>query len=269
MHNHINFLSVAAIIYILIFIIICIYDYLLYCIENHITYDDMYIYILKPIPTSLLIVLTIVYFIIYKVHLYSLCTLVGFIFCLLGDIFLMLYPRFTNDNNFIIDGGIMFFFARICMTVSLIFYPYINLHAYKKLHISFNRKNLKKFIIIFIPTLLFSVGFGIYFLKTMKNVFKGISIFFYFLSMGLQLFLSIYRLGEFKIESMLSQGLMIVGTALFTVSDTLLLFYMYIDKFYNGDMISISLYWISMCFISSSIIRNKQYIIEKNGGYDL
>ena len=175
----------------------------------------------------------------------------------------MMYPKFTNNSYFNIYGGLMFLIARIFIIIGLITYPYRKLRRNYKMFITLD---FKKIMVFFVPSLLFSVGVGAFFATIIKSKIKGIMVFIYFLIIGLHLFLSFYRLGEFKIESITFQVLAIIGTLLFTISDTMLILYMYLYKFPYGDILSISFYWISMCFLSSSVIRNKNDIVEKNGG---
>ena len=110
------------------------------------------------------------------------------------------------------------------------------------------------------------IGFtGFHFVNNMKDYFMSAMLSIYIVIIGIQLFFSLLRVGTFVgIESIVPQILGVLGTLLFTISDTLLLWNIFLTTIPKSSNISISLYWLGMYIIMISIVRNSKYSFEKH-----
>ena len=260
--KHTTFVTISIISFNIIIIFAVTYDYII--ISNH-PHTLISRFVIKPIPLFVLIINTIGYLFIYKINLYSLIIMISFIFCMIGDILLMFYiPSIKKYNNiiFLILGGVSFAIARIFMTVSSI------LHPFKYKFIIYQMSNTINILLVSIPILLYFVIFGMYMIINISNKIMGFVIFFYFIIMGIQTYLSVLRIKGLKQETLISQILGTLGTIMFDISDTLLFLNMFVNKIPYGNVISITIYWCGMYCIAISIVRSSNKVIEKKGNFD-
>jgi hypothetical protein len=258
MIEHPKFTILALLSLIFILFIVGLYDYNVIIYPNKINIR----FGLKPVPLSILIANVLFYFIIYRVHIYALLIGISFLFCLIGDILLMFYiPPIEEYNNvlFLIFGGISFFIARVIMSLSYGIYPFKN---NKEQCIDMNIKKIVLFgVVIFIWTMSMCIYFP---LNMNSDTIMKILIPMYFIVMGVNLSMSLFRIKGFEEETLRSQLFAVVGTVLFTASDNLLFWNLFIYEIPYGDIISITLYWIGMYFIMISIVRTASVLDEKH-----
>lgn len=237
-----------------------IYDYYLYKNSN-----PLVLFIIKPLPVCLMITCGFVYMCMYKIHCYAQQMTISLWMCLIGDVFLMFYsPPEFEEFGMLILGGVAFFVARVCMSVTFLLYPYSFSHPCLSLPLSVkgNRYRLLIALILSVGYLAAAITFVI-----LKHLDIGMSIFLfiYLLSMSLQLCCACLRVGGFEIEIKGSQVFGLIGTILFTISDSLLLYDMFIDSISMSNIISINLYWLGLYFLTISMVRSDSYRIEKSG----
>jgi len=255
--EHKTFRIVSLISFIVILINGVLYNYYITTESTELIYR----FILKPIPISILVIDTVIYFFIYRMHIYALLIQMSFLFCLLGDILLMFYiPSIPEYNNkiFLIVGGTSFFIARVIMTLAFGVYPYRN--KIEKCLTTTVKKTVLTAIIPFIYTVYIIIWFANY----MKNTIMMVLLSFYIVIMGIQLFLSLLRIKGFVEESIVPQLFGFLGTCLFTVSDTLLFWNIFLIPIRYADVISISLYWSGMYLLMISIVRNSKFNYERS-----
>lgn len=256
--KHKGFTISAVVSLIILLVVVTLYDcYLLGQPDNiHVRF------VLKPIPVSIMILNVFVYFAIYRMHVYAILIGGALLFCLLGDILLMFYvPSILEYDNilFLIVGGISFFIARGIMSLAFGVYPYRN-----------NKEkcidtNIKKTVLIGLIVFVYTVGMIVYLDISIKgDLIMKIVIPIYIIAMGVQLFVSLLRIRGFKEETLKAQLLGVFGTLLFTVSDTMLLWNIFISVIPYGDAISITLYWGGLYLIMISIVRSETYETEKS-----
>lgn len=243
MFEHKSFCISSLISFILIVIIGTLYNY----------YDGLIRLILKPFPILILIGNIIAYFIIYRINIYSLLTLIVLIFCMTGDILIMF-----NSPILLIVGSVSFFIARVIICVIFYVHPY-----------SFERTvtpGIKKLTLSGLISFLYTVSCIVGISLILNDFSLIILIDIYILVMGCQLFFSLLRIGEFE-ETFSCQIFGIVSTICFNISDTLLFLDMFfkIQKYY--DMISICFYWLSSFLLAMSVVRNKTFDLEKRDSY--
>lgn len=222
---------------------------------------------LKTVPICLLSIPIIVYFIIYRITIYSLFTLFALFFCLVGDILLALYDPMIIDMTdigatfYFIVGGVFFFLARLVLSLNFMLKPWkeINLIKY----------SLGRFLLVHglasLPSTVFAILIGIYI-----GGFVGWSVAVYvFLGFSVPFSFSILRLNcntlnnESSTESFLSQFLGVMAIALFNISDTLLIVGMFFSNRYDVVLLSDNIYWISMYFLTASIVRTDSEVLER------
>jgi hypothetical protein len=223
---------------------------------------------LKCLPVFISILLTIFYFVIYRVTLYSFSILLTLCFCLIGDVLLLLYTPlfvdlFTNESIYLIVGGTSFFLARIVLFFNFSLYPFKN--------IKFIQYPLKKLIIshiIFeIPFVVLGILLLIYKASTM-NIFMSLYLFLAFGIPWSTSFLRISELNSFNLEeSRISSIFAFVGITLFNFSDIILILSMLkiIPSLYI--LISDNIYWLAMFFLTISIVRCSDENVEKGVVY--
>jgi hypothetical protein len=214
---------------------------------------------LKPLPMIILIINTLLYFFMYRVNLYALIMLIAFYFCLAGDIILIL-P--TQSTITLILGGLSFAIARGVMIIGLIIYP---LKVSKKVCV---KAKFKKIIILELSICGSFLGLGLYLCSGVGSNVMTLFVLLYSTLMGIHAFFSAYRIGEIRSEPWRPQILTLVGTLLFCVSDSVLIFNMLIHKIPYGDVISISIYWASMYILMLSIIRTQDKNLERDGVFE-
>jgi hypothetical protein len=131
-----------------------------------------------------------------------------------------------------------------------------------------NNKLLQVDFIKIVISLMVSLGYftfmSVYFILSPVYDIIKILIPFYFMIMSLQLATSILRFKGFSDELISSQILSIVGTCLFTISDTILLISLLISEIKYGEVISISMYWLGIYFIGISVHRTNNISIIYN-----
>jgi len=246
--GHIKFIISSSLTLIIFTIFVVMYDYTL------ITNSNNTLLMFKPIPLTLLIVNVIVYFILYGIHIYALMILFAFLFCLIGDISLM----FSSNVNLLI-GGLSFFIARLVFSLAHVSY------SEKNTGIIFSHKviNKKKILLMIIATLILVTLESIFFSLYMKSSITGkILVCVYIVSMGINLFTVCNRL-DFDEEMLMCKLLSFIGTLLFIVSDIMLLVTMFDTVYPYANVISITIYWVSMFLIMLSVVRNRNYETEK------
>jgi hypothetical protein len=170
-------------------------------------------------------------------------------------------PLIQKYNNifFLIFGGVSFLLARIIMSVAYIVYPF------KSKTKQTIKININKIVYVLLFTIVTSGSVCCYFIINMKSsITMKILVSVYFILMGTNLALSIYRLRGFEEETLKSQLFAFLGTFLFNVSDTILCWNMFIRPIAYGDVISITIYWLSMYLIMISIVRTSSDHLEKN-----
>ena len=212
-----------------------------------------YRFALKPIPTTLISTLVFSCFIIYGLKLYTCLIEIGIMFCLIGDILLMLYlPEVSQISGykhiqFILAGGSSFFLARVCFTLSylLLRKPYMRKNYIKP--------SLYKAMGCLAFPLFFTVSVGVYFIGTTEGVIKYL-LPGYILMMGVQAYISVLRIGHPN-EYLTSQILGSIGAHLFFISDTILFYNVFVETIKYLDIISISIYWLSLYLMSLSVVR--------------
>ncbi len=259
MVEHPRFTILALISLIFVLLIVCLYGYnvIIYPSKLNIRFG------LKPVPLSILIANVLFYFTIYRIHIYALLIGFSFLFCLIGDILLMFYiPTIEKYKNilFLIFGGISFFIARVIMSLAYGIYPFKN-NNNKEQCIDMN---IKKIALIGLAIFIWIMSMCIYFpLNMSTNTIMKILIPTYFIVMGINLSMSLFRIKGFQEETLRSQLFAVIGTVLFTASDNLLFWNLFIYEVQYGDIISITLYWIGMYFIMISIVRTASVLDEK------
>lgn len=258
MIEHKRFTILALLSLICIFMIIGLYDYNTVVYPNKLNVR----FGLKPIPLSILIADVLFYFIIYRMHTYALLIGISFSFCLIGDILLMFYiPSIERYNNilFLIFGGISFFVARVIISLAYGVYPF---KSNKEYCIDMN---IKKIVLIGIFTFIWTTVMCVYFTLNMNSgVVMKILLPIYFIMMGVNLSMSLLRVKGFTEETLRSQLFAVMGTVLFTASDSILFWNLFINEIPYGDVISITMYWVGMYFIMISIVRTSSALDEKH-----
>ena len=256
MTEHKTFRITSIVSFVIILTITIIYNYLL-TINSH----DITLFILKPIPLLILIINVVTYFIIYRIHVYALLIEISFLLCLIGDIFLMFYvppiPKYDNVTYLILGGG-AFLIARIFMCLAYGISPFDN-NGRRCIDV-----NVKKIIFAGLFGFIWTCAMCIYFGFNMNSEFyMKILIIFYLVIMGVNLVMALVRIKGFKEETLSSQIFGVAGTVLFTISDNLLLWNIFIKTVPYGDVISINIYWIGMFFIMISTVRTNSVEREK------
>jgi len=192
-------------------------------------------------------------------HFYAALIQLSLFFCLLGDIGLMFYipsiPLYDNPVLIILSGT-SFFIARVLMTLAFLIYPFRGFNE-KIIPVSF-----KKAVLVSIIPFIYFVWSLVYFIINMKPGTIKIILPIYYLIMSINLFTSLLRIKSFEEETLKSQILGAVGTILFTVSDSLLFWVLFIDSVKYGDVISILFYWSGMYLISLSVVRTSSPVKE-------
>ena len=263
--HHIKFITehklfrvTSAIFFVLILIIDALYSY--YITPKP---TDLHTWFaLKHIPTTAMAILVIIYFLIYRIHVYASLIEIGLLFCMIGDILLMFYiPTIPGHNNpiFLIIGGTSFFVARVVMTLAFIVHPHKNNHR-DRIQIS-----LKKGVLVGILPFIYTSYMLIYFSINMQDKIKIGILSVYTIMMGIQLYCSFLRAKGFEEESIYPQIFGVVGTVFFTISDTLWFLNMMKHIPYI-DIISISFYWLGMYFLAISVVRSSNTNQEKSDG---
>lgn len=254
MHPYTSFNISAVISFIITIAVMIIYNYYTIMKPNQLIPR----FVLKPLPVLSMIINICFYYCTRHVDFYALLIQVSLLFCLLGDILLMLYiPTIDEKYNnvlFLLIGGASFFVAKGLMSLALCIYPFRNVNK-KCITVS-----VKRMAITSIFSFLYT-GFIIgYFLINMKPSVIKYLLPVYFIMMGLQLNLSILRIGGFEEETPASQLKGMIGTTFFTISDVILFWGLFISPIDFGDNISICLYWLGMYFLTISVVRtNNQY----------
>lgn len=246
---------IYAILFPIIIILVTVYDYFLSLGDHMIV-----LFTIKPIPVFLMVMCGIAYMKIYKIHIYAELMTLGLLMCLIGDIFMMLYyPPLFDDLKMILFGSIAFSIARVCMIIAIITYPY-----------SINSKRFIattpwRLILCGIPSAGYFAG-CVFILVTnnLDNLMTGLITTYLFL-VTVQMFFASLRVKSFAIESLKSQLFGLFGTLFFTVSDSLLLYDMFISSIPIGHIISMTFYWVGMYLLTISMVRNDNYDIEKMG----
>lgn len=213
---------------------------------------------LKLIPIWLLIGNVIVYLVIYRLNIYALSVFISLLFCMIGDILLSLYISIEN-KLVLITGGICFSIARLLTSSSLFLHPYYNNGGFVSI-------TIRKIILNSVVPLIFLISFVTIFSFYIKDNMILTMISFYILVMSLELFSSIIRIFGFEGESPISQFLGFFSVVCFNVSDILLIHNMFTTPWEYEDKISICFYWLSLFLLVISIVRNKNFNIEK-GNY--
>lgn len=252
-------------------LLITLYDYYLYQGSN-----SLALFIIKPLPVCLMMASGFIYMFIYSLHCYAQQMTISLLMCLIGDVLLMFYsPPEFEFAEMIILGGVAFFVARICMSVTFLLHPY----SFSKSGISI-KENPYRFVLSGIFSLGYLAAATTILIREHLDVLMTILVFIYLLSMSFQLGCACLRVRGFKIETLTSQLLGLAGTILFTISDSLLLYDMFMayGRFASptwvmqilidsglSKIISITLYWLGMYLLTISMVRNSSYQIEKTG----
>ena len=190
---------------------------------------------LKPIPLFLLVANVFIYHLFFTINTYSLLIQLNFIFCLIGDILLMFFFSPFNENFvFLFVGGSSFFIARIVLIV-----------AFSNRIEAPEPKNIAIFSIWSFVYVVFML---LYFATHLSNNILLLLISLYIVVMGVQLTFSFLQ----QVNT-LSYFFSVLGTILFNISDTILLFCIFITPLNYGENVLISFYWISMYFNMISI----------------
>ncbi len=215
--------------------------------------------LLKISPIIVLNLLILSYFFIYRSNIYAVGIMMTLILCMIGDIFMCLYPRFLTYSldsfYYIIVGGILFLCARILMCGIFLVEPYRDLRLLKYSW----KKSIISHILFTIPGL----SFGIFILVQSVS-FLTISIFVYlFLGFGFPLSFAFLRIFSEIKECLFSKILGFLAILFFNISDLLLFLTMlgWIPSYV--DIISINIYWLSMYLLTISIVRSSKEHIEQ------
>lgn len=258
MCNHRLFNIISVVVFLINTVFGVLYNYY---IAYHPTLT-IYRFAFKPVPVTLLIILVFCYIRIYRMHFYALLTGVGLLFCLMGDTLLMFYIPEVDGYNvklFLMIGGVSFFIARGFFTIASIVFPYRG-SSEKTITIP-----IKKTFIIGLLCFVWTAGMIVTFFINMNGGVLKYLLPIYFLMMGVELMFSIVRIRGFPGESLSAQIKGLIGTVLFTVSDSILFYGLFINPIMYGDIISISLYWLGMYFLTISVVRSPEYVKEKRG----
>jgi len=210
---------------------------------------------LKLIPPLLLIGNVFVYFKVYRLNLYALLVMISLLFCVLGDVLIMLFCLY-KQQLILITGGLSFFIARSIICLGLCLHPYSN-------HGHFVLSTKKKIIFASIIPIVFLISFVTIFTCYIKNIPMLVMISFYIMLMSFQLFLALLRIYGFEGESLMSQILGLISVICFNIADILLIHNMFMTPWMYEDMFSICFYWLSLFFLVISIVRNKEFNVEK------
>ena len=256
--KHKLFTFVAGCILALILSTVVLYDYTFVVNPTDLTLR----FILKPIPVLLMVVITIAYMIIYRLHTYALLIQMSLLFSLMGDVLLMFYePTIPEYDNilFLITGGASFFIGRCIMALAFLVYPFNNCKYNGTMRIG-----MKKTIITSLVVCILMAPSIVVFVIYMKgSVLMKVVLPIYILSMGLDLATATVRIGGYIDETLSSQVIALIGTIFFMISDYLLFWNLFLGLIPYGDVISITIYWLAMYLITISIVRTNSYEAEK------
>jgi hypothetical protein len=259
MHNSFRILSVLTLA--MIIAIVGVYDYFI-IMENNLSIQIF----LKISPLVIMLILIFLYFIIYRLTIYSVLVMGSLFLCLLGDVFMALYdPSILNENYiYFILSGIFFLLARILLTFLFMIKPYKR--------IFFIKFPIKKLIISHVISFIIFLVLGI--LPLIYHVsFVSISIFLYLLFgfgfLTSYAFLRIGALKDYEIEeSKTSCILAFLGISLFNKADIILLITMYTSLLpKHMVLVSDNIYWLSMYLLTISIVRSSEEHVEKGLTY--
>lgn len=237
-------------------IIVSLYEYF-------ISYEYEYQHILvslKPIPLSCMAILSIIYMIMYKRHVYSMFFYSGFLFSVIGDVILTLEDFHGPYDPFVFltMGGICFTFGRFMFISGLLVYPFNDGYEIEMKP----KKIMSGISIIVLLTLM--VGFVVLIITNisskLESGFTGIYIFLMFF----QSTVSCIRLGAYEEETLRSQIFGCIGSIVYMVSDCVLLINMHvIDDNRVAGTFSRILYWYGMYFLTISLVRTDSSENEK------
>ena len=270
--NHKTFKITSLITLLLVIISGALYDIYIISYPNN-------IYIrfgLKLTPIILIIINVFSYFIIYKLQTYAILMLLGILFSMLGDIFMMMYiPIIPEYNNitFLIMGGTAFFIGRFIMSLAFCVYPFRTsafcVYPFRTSEKCWVNIGFIKVIIYGFLTSVYLILTIYYFVTHIKDTLIKKLLPPYILIMGVQLFTALVRVYGFKIETISSQIFGVIGTLLFTISDTLLFLNLFIYDTYDkvSDVMAISIYWVGLYFLGISVVRSVNHYTETNNIY--
>lgn len=218
-------------------------------------------FVLKIIPILFILMNTLVYVVIHGSTRYLLLVLLFLMFCMFGDISLMLYiPEIEQYNNIwcLIIGGGFFCIARIFISIAFTLY-------YKRdIHKTINFTNVKLVLSLLLSGGFFASMVIIFSLISGSDPIIKILLFIYLVSMSAQIFTSMIRINGYSDEFLSSQIVGFIGTLFFTVSDSILFWSLFIENIYLFENTSISLYWIGIYLISVSVHRTNNIISDNN-----
>lgn len=208
---------------------------------------------LKIFPSILMLVLTVSYFIIYRITVYTLLTSTFLIFCLTGDVFMGMYHK-GGDFPPLLVGGIFFASSRIIFGVNMMTFKNCQIIKYKALsllvsHLIFN---------------LFSLGLILTFYFLTNPPISYLLMAYIGIGFGFEASYAYLRIGQIKNENSLSSIISFIGFILFNLSDTLLFLTLFTNHFPKYCiLISDDLYWIGIFCITLSIVRFENSSLEK------
>jgi len=231
---------------------------------------------LKVTPVICNMVYIAIYFLIYRVTIYSAFMLGALFLCMLGDIFIVLYdPAVENamDNKmlYFIVGGAFFFVARLLFIVIFALKPYSRISIIRH----HRGRVILSHILFTLPFLILAIlnlALSRYFIDVDAQAyisFPTVAVSLYlFLGFGLPMSYAFLRIGALEncevMESFYSCYFGFVGITIFNVSDILLLMCMYTALLPSFCfLISINLYWLALLFLTLSIIRTPFTSTEK------
>lgn len=223
---------------------------------------------LKLAPIFCMMSIPLFYYFYYRITLYSLFIHLMLFFCLLGDLFLGLYDPNVAEltlfkNIYVILGGVSFLFARMLILLAVILYPA-------------SRFKLIKYDLIssIVSHILFNIPFvGLSFIFYFNTPNRTIAIFimsYIILGFGVQTSYTFLRINTIEWESKISSIFGFIGIMLFNISDFILLITMFASLFpLYCILIADNIYWVSMFFLTISIIRSPHTLEEKGKKYTL
>ena len=223
-------------------------------------------HILKVFPVFLLIIQTIFYIVTYHRHRYAKFLAFGLLACLTGD--------FLLELNFIgsVLSQITFLGAVLSFTVARLYFSFMFLLSpYRRPleKMQFTRKQKLVFLLGLIPTAAFTIYYGIELFKntSLSSAIPMVILLpVYTLVTIIMCICSFFRLSTFPWESLLSKIVSIVGSILFSISDLLLGFILFVQRFPGDELYILSTYWIGVWLLAFSVVRNwESEAFEKEG----
>ncbi|MCB0661244.1 MAG: lysoplasmalogenase [Saprospiraceae bacterium] len=178
--------------------------------------------VLKPVTTILIIVLALLAFPDVPQPFYT-CLLIGLIFCLAGDVFLMFEKYFVFGLAAFLVGHVLFIIG----------------------FTQFNGFLVNPWVIV--PLLLFGFGYYYFLWPDLKKL--AIPVAFYFIAI---LLMDLQAISLYVLKGSTPFLLIMLGALLFTFSDSMIALRKFKKPFKNSEWWILSTYWIAIYMLAYS-----------------